>query len=502
MTLAGPIVLGRSSARFLTGRVCRVACLIGFALLFAGASFAQESQPASQPTTKPASRPTSRPASRPAKGAPGKPTTGPSTSTTTKATSTTSTSAATTTSTTTSRPAEKKDRFLAVINGNVHTVTGPVLERATVLSKNGALVALGINVQLPPECEVIDAQGMSVYPGLVATMSGGLLSADDPEDSTNVYGLAMTVALAGGITTVATGNSAGKLTFGTTEDMLLKGNLWVRLAYTTHKPLERAQLRTDFEKVRNYLRDVRKYEREKATNKDAKPPNKDWLTGKYEEYRRLLQREAVAFASAQTAQELLDVTELASTYGFDLVIRGAYEGWTVASQLGRTGSGAILTPREHVDPDERFNRPTGSTIENARILREHGVTVAVVSPTPGILFSGLAGRELLHLNMEAAFAVRGGLSNDDAVRTITIDAARLLRLDDRIGSLEVGKDADLIVCDGDLLHYMTQVHYTIVNGRVAYDKSKSTLYAHIRPQGKPEVPVFDDLWPRRLEWRE
>ncbi|MEW6253595.1 MAG: amidohydrolase family protein, partial [Planctomycetota bacterium] len=121
-------------------------------------------------------------------------------------------------------------------------------------------------------------------------------------------------------------------------------------------------------------------------------------------------------------------------------------------------------------------------------------------PTPGITLWGVAGRDLLHLNMEAAFAVRGGLSDDDALRAITIDAARLLGVDDRVGSLEVGKDADVVVCDGDILHYMTQVRYTIVNGRVAYDKSKSTLFAHIRPEGKPAPAEFDDAWPKRLEW--
>ena len=476
----------------------RFAGVAAAALLMAGALWAQESQPASQPSSAPASQaatapgsqPHSRPASRPSRGARGKPAT------------TASTTATTGTSTTTSKPSEKKDRFLAVINGNVHTVTGPVLERATVLSKNGVIVALGGSVQLPPECTVVDARGMNVYPGLIATLASGIHSGDEPEQATNVYALTMTVALAGGITTAVSGNSAAKLTFGTTEDMLVKSNLFVRLAYSTHRPLERAQLRADLEKVRVYLRDVRKYEREKATDKDAKPPNKDWLTGKYEEYRKLLQHEAVAFAAAAAAQELLDLAELASTYGFDLVIRGAYEGWAAAPQLGRAGIGAIITPREQVTPDERFNRPTGSTIENARLLREHGVTVAVVPATTSITFWGVAGRDLLHLNMEAGFAVRGGLSNDDAIRTITIDAAKLLRLDDRIGSLEVGKDGDMLVCDGDLLHYMTQVHYTIVNGRVAYDKSKNTLYAHIRPEGKPEVPVFDDQWPRRLEWRD
>ncbi len=447
-----------------------LAVMLLWALAPPAAVFAQ---PQSQPATRPASQPTTGPASQPE-----------------------------TSPTTTTQAVEEKERWLAVINGRVHTVTGPVLEQATVLCKDGVIAAVGADVHLPPECEVVDARGMYVYPGLVAAAAGGIHGDDDPQDTTNVFSLNMNVALAGGITTAIAGKSVAKLTFGSTEDMVLRSDAFVELSYTTSKPLERAQLRADLERVRGYLRDLRKHEREKKTDKDAKPPAKDWLKGKYEKYRKLLEHQAVAVASADTSQQLRDLAGLATTYGFDLVIRGAYEGWITASGLGRAGASAVITPRTNRPPDERLNRPNGSSIENARILRDHGVIVAVIPLQPSISLWGIAGRDLLHLNLEAAFAVRGGMSNDEALKTITIDAARVLGVDDRVGSLEVGKDADLIVCDGDLLHYMTQVHYTIVNGRVAYDKSKETLFAHIRPEGKAEVPEFDDQWPRRLAWPE
>ena len=459
------------------------ACLLWAALLASAAALAQ---PVSQPTTEPVTQPASQPASAP---------------TTTQAASKPTTTA-TTTTTTTTQAAKEKDRYLAVINGRVHTVSGPVLERATVLSKNGVITALGPDVVLPPECEVVDATGLDVYPGLIAAGAGGIHGASNPQDTTNVYSLNMLIALAGGITTALAGNDVAKLTFGSTQDMVVKSNAYVSLTYTTRNPLERAQLRADLERVRTYLRDLQKFEREKAAKKDAKPPDKDWLKDKYENYRKLLQHEATAVTSAPETQELRDIAELASAYDFAVVVRGAYEGWTVAPLLGRAGVRAVITPRDDRYPDEHFNRPTGSSIENARILRDAGVTLAIVPQTPTITLWGVAGRDLLQLNLEAAFAVRGGLSGEDALRAITIDAARVLGVDDRVGSLEVGKDADIIVCDGDLLHYMTLVRYTIVNGRVAYDKSKETLYAHIRPTGQREVPDFDDQWPRRLQWPE
>jgi imidazolonepropionase-like amidohydrolase len=464
----------------------RRAWLVFAALLASAAALAQ---PVSQPTTEPVTQPVSQPASAPT-----------TTRAASKPTTTTTATTTTTTTTTTTQAAKEKDRFLAVINGRVHTVTGPVLERATVLSKNGIITAISPDVVLPPECEVVDATGLEVYPGLIAAVAGGIHNPSNPQDTTNVYSLNMLIALAGGITTALAGNDVAKLTFGTPQDMLLKPAAYVSLNYSTRNPLERAQLRADLERVRTYLRDLQKFEREKSVKKDAKPPDKEWLKDKYENYRKLLQHEATAVTGAQENHELRDIADLASTYDFAAVVRGAYEGWTVAPLLGRAGVRAVVTPRENHEPDEKANRPTGSSIENARILRDAGVTLAIVPQTATITLWGVAGRDLLQLNMEAAFAVRGGLSGADALRAITIDAARVLGVDDRVGSLEVGKDADLVVCDGDLLHYMTLVRYTIVNGRVAYDKAKESLYAHIRPTGQREVPQFEDQWPRQLEW--
>ena len=313
----------------------RSACKIATDVLLGGLivsvpAFGQpETQPASQPATAPATQPESAP------------------------------------TTTTQAVEEEEERFLAVINGRVHTVTGPVLERGTVLCKDGVIAAIGTDLHLPQDCEIIDAEGMYVYPGLVAAAARGLHGGKNPRDTTNLYALRMCVALAGGITTAIAGDSVAKLTFGSTDDMILREDVYVTLNYSIRNPLGRAQLRADFEKVRTYLRDLHKHEREKERDKDAKPPEKDWLKGKYEKYLKLLNRETVAVASANTTQQLRDFAELATTYGFDLVIRGAYEGWTVAPELGRAGVSAVVTPRADRYPDERFNRPTGSSIFTA-----------------------------------------------------------------------------------------------------------------------------------------
>lgn len=405
------------------------------------------------------------------------------------------------TSATASEPAREKDHYLAVINGEVHTISGAVLPRTTVLCKNGKIIDIGSNVVIPPEAEVVDAADRLVYPGLIAAAPCGNIHGNEPpDDTTDVFNLNMNIAVAVGITTAVVGNTAAKLTYGAVEDMVVKRNLYVSLGYSSYQPDARRELRADLDRVRQYLRDLDKHEAEKAVNKDAKPPDKEWIRDKFERYLKLLKREAIAVANANTQHELVDWADLAAAYGFRLVVRGAYEGWIVPDRLGRAGVAAVVSPRQWVDNDDRFMRPNGSTIENARILHDRGVPVAIMPQATSILTWGVGGRDMTHLNMEAAFAVRGGMSNDDAVRCLTVDAARILGVDDRVGSIETGKDADLIVCDGDVLHYMTQVHYTIVNGRVAYDKSKETLFGHIRPEGKPAIPQFKDAWPRSLEW--
>jgi hypothetical protein len=393
---------------------------------------------------------------------------------------------------------EKADRFLAVKGAILHTITGPVLSGPTVLCKNGKIAEIGHDLAIPEEAEVLEATGFHLYPGLVAVNSSGIVGSEPPDDSTDVFSLDMTLGLAGGITTAVTGNTAAKLTFGTLEDHVVKRDLFYTLSYSAGNAEERRKFRSTMDRVQQYLRDLEAYEEEKKTNPEAKEPDKAWLKGDYEKALKLLRGELTAVKDAETARELEDLTELVERYGFRLVVRGAREGWVVAPAIARAGVRAIITPRTRRDPDERLNRPNGSSIENARILHEHGVIVAVIPSSTRVATWGIVGRDLMHLPMEAAFAVRGGLPNEAAVRAITIDAARILGIDHRVGSIEVGKDADFAILDGELLHYMTMTRWTVVNGRIAYDKEEDSLLSHIRPGGDLDSPPPPDHWPRSL----
>ncbi|NOG55605.1 MAG: amidohydrolase family protein [Planctomycetes bacterium] len=399
---------------------------------------------------------------------------------------------------------EDPDTYLALTNATVYAMTGAVHRNVTVLCKNGKIHEIGTGVQVPDTAEILDVDGYRVYPGLIAVRSSGILGGGDPSDSSDVYSMNLTLALAAGITTANTGNLAAKLTYGTLEDMVQKRNLFESLRYSSRNPQGKKSVRDGLRKVRDHLRDVASYEEEKRDNPDAEKPDEKWITGEYAKYMRLIKGEAAAEVDANTVHELIDLCDLSEEFGIELVIRGAYEGWAVAPRLARANVSAIVTPRDTVNANPRSNRPSGSTIENAAILYEHGIRLTFMpvgswfGSGTGISMGGLAGRDLQHLPMEAAFGVRGGLSGEAAMRGLTIDAARIMGIDDRVGTIEVGKDADFFVCDGDPLHYMTQSRWTIVNGRIAYDKDKESLFEHIRKGGDVDAPPPTDHWPRRL----
>jgi imidazolonepropionase-like amidohydrolase len=118
-------------------------------------------------------------------------------------------------------------------------------------------------------------------------------------------------------------------------------------------------------------------------------------------------------------------------------------------------------------------------MENAAILKRAGVRFAIVPQGPYFGLGGIAGRDLMALPMEAAFAVSGGLDEQTALEAITLTAAQILGVADHVGSLQVGKDADIIILDGHPFHYRSFVEFTLINGKMLYDKKQSTYFSHI-----------------------
>ena len=377
--------------------------------------------------------------------------------------------------------------YLYIHGADIHTVTDGVIHKGDILCKDGRVLKLGENLRKPHGARRIDASGMQIYPGLIAVDSSGIVSGRglSIRDSYDPYALNIDLGLSGGLTTVQSGGAVAKLKHGTLDGILLGETGWVNMNYSTTSPSGRRKLREEFSKVRDFLREHRRWSLDKALGEDVgeEPEPK----GVNKQHLALLKGEAVARFSANSLKDLLATCDLLEEYPMQSVIIGGREAWACAGRLGRVGAQLVITPRAKSWADDSLNRPSGWSIENARILWDHGVSFSILPGQRFISTGGIAGRDLLTLPMEAAFAIRGGLPQEVALRSITLDAAKLLGVDHRLGSIETGKDADFILCDGDLFHYRTFVQWAVVDGTVVYDKMKAPYFAHIRP--REEVTV-------------
>lgn len=426
---------------------------------------------------------------------------------------------------------EAEDEWFAVVGGDVYTGTGEVLRGATLLAKNGIIEEIGYELWIPEEAEVLDAHGLRVYPGLVALdassrlSSGGFLDAGPPgdhrhqafgaeanlgdsgsssseertapraadesggtdrapampqrtalEDGFDPFNSYLVLALATGITTAEQSSAAVKLKRGSIDNIELRSRYLSSLSYSTRNPSGMAELRSQFRQARDYMRALREWK--ELDDDEVDEPSKRGIKSNLID---IMEGRTRALFRADSRTDLLNIARLAQEFNFRPVIDGGTEAWVVASELGRAGSAAIVKPRTRRDRAENLVREGGSSIENAAILHERGVQVAISPSSGNIDLGGITGRDLMHLPIEAGFAVRGGLSEAAALAGITIVPARLLGVDDRVGSLEVGKHCDLIVTDGDVLHYQTFVQWTVVEGDIVYDKSEENYFAHIRP---------------------
>jgi imidazolonepropionase-like amidohydrolase len=376
---------------------------------------------------------------------------------------------------------EEKEEWFALLHGDVYTGTGSVLRGASILSKNGVIEKIGYDLEVPEGAKTLEVPGLRVYPGLVAISSSGLLgnTGSDFADTVDPFNSRMVLALASGVTSTGQGAAACKLKRYEIKGVVIRDKYLTTFSYTDSNPAGKRSLLEKLDAAAKYLREYRDWEEKKKENKDLKEPPRKGVDAAV---LSVLKAETLARFNADSREDLLALARLAQRYGFRPVIDGCREGWTVADELGRAGAYAIVTPRDRDDKSEELVRPGGSSIENAAILHKHGVQVCVIPAAKGVDLGGIVGRDILHLPIEAGFAVRGGLPESAALAAITIVPARILGVDYRVGSLEVGKDLDAIVTDGDVLHYQTFVQYAVVDGKQVYDKEKELWFAHIRPR--------------------
>jgi imidazolonepropionase-like amidohydrolase len=275
-----------------------------------------------------------------------------------------------------------------------------------------------------------------------------------------------------GVTTVHTGHGPGALISGQT--MIVKtwgsnvdeavvvpaamvaatlgdgGRLEGGRAPGTHAKMF-AMLRAEFLKAQEY-------ERKQQAAKEGERPARDLRT---EVIARVLRRELPLLVTVHRAHNIVAALRLAKEFNLRLVLDGAAEAYLVAEQIKAAGVPVIVHPT--------MFRATGETenlsMETASVLRRAGVRVALQSG-----FEGYVPKTRVVL-FEAAAAAANGLTFEEALAAVTIDAARLLGVESRVGSIEAGKDADLALFDGDPFEYATHVTAVVINGRVVSEEA-------------------------------
>ncbi len=400
-------------------------------------------------------------------------------------------------------PAAKPPVYTALVGGDVHTISRGVLRGATVLLKDQKIHRVGQALDLPEGTITIDVTGKRVLPGFVAVQAQGLALASGAggkvSDSLDPFQEQVKIALACGITSafIEMGGSGGffgggtpsagsnavvKMSYGALEGMtLLEPAAHSLQTWVSGGAADRHEIRQSFVKARDLVERERDFERRRAENKLK--PNEQPVRAA-DPFARLLKGELIARISAPDADAIRRALELVNEFRFRCVLMDVVEGWTLPDEIGRARAYVVVTVRNKQHADRRMARPSGSSIEQAAILRKAGVKFAISPITPAVTTGGIAGRDLTGLPIEAAFAVRGGLDEAAALEAITLTAAEICGVDARVGSIEEGKDADLVVLDGDPLDYRTFVDLTFVNGKLLYEKSKSSYFNHLKGKGR------------------
>lgn len=383
---------------------------------------------------------------------------------------------------------------IAITNAHLLPITSPPIEGGTIILKNGKIHAIGKDIAIPSDAKIIDAAGRVIMPGIVDTHSHLGASGDtnerskkiNPEmrllDSFNPADPTINVALAGGITTAnvmpGSGNLIGgqtiyiKLKGDTVDEMLVPGSIGgMKFANGTNPKGEKApntrmasaaMTREALYKGKTYL------DKKNAAAKSRKIDAPEFNIGD-EAMAEILEGKRILHYHTHRMDDIATVLRLKEEFGFRLVIQHGTESYKLADMIA--GMDDVYVSLILIDSHGGKHETMELRIDAAAKLEEAGVKLALHSDD-GVIDSRFLIRT-------AGLAMRGGLSRDGALKALTIHGAHMLDLADRIGSLEVGKDADLAVFDGDPLSVYSNVQETWINGEKVYDRSnpKHRLFA-------------------------
>ena len=389
---------------------------------------------------------------------------------------------------------------ILIKDGTVITVTKGTIENCDVLLKDGKITDVGKNLSVPKNAVVIDAAGKYVMPGIIDTHShigvyswpGVPAHSDGNEathpitphvrakDSFNADDPAIKRAIAGGVTTIqslpGSANLIGGQTFivklkpdKTAEEMEIAGapkGMKMALGENPKRVYGRrnempstrmgnyAMMRSWFVKAQDYDRKWKRFEKKK--DEDDDPPSRDL---KLEALAELLNGDFLVHVHCYTKDEMLRMIAVADEFGFKIrSFEHTLEGYKIADTLAAREIAACTWTDWWGFKVEAFE----GIPQSPGIMASRGVKVVLHSDS---------GNQIQRLWLDAAKAVRYGMDRQKALEALTINAAWTLGLEDRIGSIEKGKDADIAIFSGHPFNIYTLVDMTIIDGEIVFDRS-------------------------------
>ncbi|NUO82886.1 amidohydrolase family protein [candidate division KSB1 bacterium] len=390
-------------------------------------------------------------------------------------------------------PAVAQAEPVALIGATVHPVNAAPIEKATVVFDNGKIIALGQNVAVPANAKRIDAKGKHVYPSLIAAYTtlglieiGAVRATDDmsetgpinpnvrAEVAVNPDGEMIPVTRSNGVA-LAVSVPQGGIISGTSALLMLDGWTWEQM--TMKAPLglhvnwpnmtlrrggfgrqqseeeQRKEMAENLKQLKDAFAAARAYM--KAKEAEAQKGMAYHKTdARWEAMIAVLKREIPVFVSANEVKQIQAAVQWAEDEGLRLVIVGGRDSWRVARLLHEKNV-AVVYGQVHDLPSrawEAYDTP----FTTPKKLHEAGVKFCLAN---------FENSNVRNLPYEAATASAYGLPKEEALKSITLYAAEILGVSDRVGSLEVGKDATLFITTGDPLEITTQVERVFIQGR-------------------------------------
>jgi len=386
-------------------------------------------------------------------------------------------------------------RPIAIRGARIVTVSGPVIEKGTIVLSGGKIVAVGENAAIPGVAEVIDGTGKTVYPGLInglttlgLTEIGSVPGSVDTTETGDINPQArawlavqphsdlIPIARANGVTVVLTAPQGGlvsgqsallRLAGTTPEALTVKQPAAMHMVYPTGRPVfnlarlfEEPELKTFEDRVKdrrqnqekelrrlgNLIEDARALGQRRGANVPSDVDLAEEALG------AVARGELPVVMRADAEDDIRGAVRFAGEHGLKLIIAGGLEAWRCADLLKEKDVPVLLqVDRLPLRESDRYD----ASFTNPSALHRAGVRFAIVSDDAA---------DTRNLPYEAAMARAYGLPADVALRAITLSPAEIFGVADRLGALAVGKDADVFVATGDIMDTRTQVTHVFVDG--------------------------------------